>query len=457
MHNIRRAKRQSEDAPHDERLSHAPSAAGRCGRDVSAPVKAGTRISWMTGLPALESQPRLLGIYAHPDDEVFCTGGMFTRFASAGSDITVVSATRGQAGQIRSAKLATRKTLAQVREAELRLACARIGVKHVECWDYVDGMLAEVDARELEARVANTIRAYRPDAVFTFGSDGAYGHPDHIAISRATTAVCLRSGDGTHVQPRLYHALFPPRGRLLQHHLVRWLTERGPNFRGDPEFVHGLLLLAEEATALRYIDDHYEVRWFPSGFPIVEQGEPAEALYLLLSGHVDVVREDANGRREPVTRLESGQFFGEQGIAQGKPRNAHVIAADGATCLLLMPRRPTLFEARGDGARPSEREIGAYQSCDEAGVAVRLSVQELLHGKVPALAAYRSQFPIQPDMLPASMFLDLFGVEYFLPVQSPADVDARERTGLPISDGPTTVAAPLGHRVSGDEQLPRPC
>jgi hypothetical protein len=140
-----------------------------------------------------------------------------------------------------------------------------------------------------------------------------------------------------------------------------------------------------------------------SGFPIVEQGEPADALYLLLSGHADAVREDAVGQRELVARLQPGKFFGEQGIARRKPRNAHVIAADSATCLVLMPRQPTLFGARGDGARRAADEPDAHPASDEAGVAVRLNVHEVLHAKLPALAAYRSQFPIQPDMLPASI------------------------------------------------------
>jgi LmbE family N-acetylglucosaminyl deacetylase len=193
-------------------------------------------------LVTTETQPRVLGVYAHPDDEAFCAGGTFARYASAGSDIMVVSATQGQAGQIRSAHLATRKPIAQVREAELRLACARIGVSHVECWDYADGMLAEADGDELEARVARTIRAFRPDLVFTFGGDGAYGHPDHVAISRATTAAACSSVET--VPPRLYHAVFPPRRRLLQDYLVEWLTEEGPRFRGDPEFVHTLTPVA---------------------------------------------------------------------------------------------------------------------------------------------------------------------------------------------------------------------
>jgi LmbE family N-acetylglucosaminyl deacetylase len=408
----------------------------------------GLWVSWMTTvLPAPESQPRLLGVYAHPDDESFCTGGTFARYASAGSNIMVISATRGQAGQIRSANLATRKTLGQVREAELRLACARIGVKQVECWDYLDGTLADVDERELEARVADAIRAYRPDAVFTFGADGGYGHPDHVAISRATTAVCLSSGSSTYARPHLYHALFPHRRRLLQDHLVRWLTEEGPDFRGDAEFVHGLLLLAEEATALRYVDDHYEVRWFPSGFGIVEQGEPANALYLLLSGHADVVREDTEGRRELVTRLHPGQFFGEQGIARRKPRNADVIAADSATCLVLMPRQPTLFQARGDGGRPVLVETAANMDGDHTEIVVRLEAEEVLDGKLRALAAYRSQFPIRPDMLPASMFLDLFGVEYFQPVHAIADA-----TGVPTSNAVSTATAFPGYGVASCDQ-----
>src|SRR5215216_5338287 len=131
---------------------------------------------------------RILGVYAHPDDETFCTGGTFARYAAEGSEIMLVSATRGQAGQIRSASVATRRTLGRVREAELRLASQRLGVAYVECWDYADGTLASVDRGDLEDRIGGVIRAFQPEAVFTFGDDGAYGHPDHIAIGLATTA-----------------------------------------------------------------------------------------------------------------------------------------------------------------------------------------------------------------------------------------------------------------------------
>jgi LmbE family N-acetylglucosaminyl deacetylase len=139
--------------------------------------------------------PRLLGIYAHPDDETFCTGGTFAKYSSIGCEIMVVTATRGQAGQTRAGNLATRRTLAHVREQELRLACERLGVEHVECWNYLDGTLREVDRSELEERITRVVRSFRPDILFTFGDDGAYGHPDHIAISQASTSACLRGED----------------------------------------------------------------------------------------------------------------------------------------------------------------------------------------------------------------------------------------------------------------------
>ncbi len=65
---------------------------------------------------------RLLGVFAHPDDESFCVGGTLAKYTAAGAEAMIVSATRGQAGQIRDARIATRKTLGAVREQELRRA-----------------------------------------------------------------------------------------------------------------------------------------------------------------------------------------------------------------------------------------------------------------------------------------------------------------------------------------------
>jgi LmbE family N-acetylglucosaminyl deacetylase len=59
---------------------------------------------------------RLLGVFAHPDDESFCAGCTFASSIAQGAEVMVVSVTRGEAGQIRSAGTATRQTLGSVRE-----------------------------------------------------------------------------------------------------------------------------------------------------------------------------------------------------------------------------------------------------------------------------------------------------------------------------------------------------
>jgi len=71
--------------------------------------------------------PRILGVYAHPDDETFCAGGTLAKYAAAGAQIMVYSATRGEAGQIRDAHAATRRTLGQARAAEQQRACSSWG------------------------------------------------------------------------------------------------------------------------------------------------------------------------------------------------------------------------------------------------------------------------------------------------------------------------------------------
>src|SRR5436853_2517024 len=112
---------------------------------------------------------RLLGVFAHPDDESFCAGGTLARYAALGAEVMVVSATRGEAGQIRSAGVATRHTLGQVREQELYLACQRLGVQHAVCLDYGDGRLQEVDQDDLVGKIVAIIRRFRPEVVITFG------------------------------------------------------------------------------------------------------------------------------------------------------------------------------------------------------------------------------------------------------------------------------------------------
>ena len=66
----------------------------------------------------IDRAPRILGLFAHPDDEVFCCGGTIARCAEAGAVTAVASLTHGESGQIRDAAAATRRSLGTVRVKE---------------------------------------------------------------------------------------------------------------------------------------------------------------------------------------------------------------------------------------------------------------------------------------------------------------------------------------------------
>ncbi len=262
------------------------------------------------------------------------------KYVQAGAEAMVVCATRGEAGQIRDASVATPNSLGAVREAELREACARLGVQHVAVLDHIDGTLAGLDQGLLVDEVRAVIDEFSPNVVVTFGPDGAYGHPDHVTIGGVTSAACATWDKG-----RLYHSYFP-RSRLLLVH-----------FKGAANFARVFSLFAQESTALGYADDHIDVGWFPPGVSIVEQGEAADALYLILSGVVEVSQIQPDGTRTTLRRSGPGEFFGEIAIAQHSTRTAQVTAVEAVTCLVFTRQAPALWGSRG--AAESTAGIGA--------------------------------------------------------------------------------------------------
>ncbi|MFQ5408470.1 MAG: PIG-L family deacetylase [Anaerolineales bacterium] len=172
----------------------------------------------------------LLVILAHPDDEFGISGTMAT-LAAKGQHVVLVSATRGEVGEISNDTLASRETLGSVREAELRAACAVLGVTDVRFLGYRDsGMegtpentdprcLVQAAPHAVVGRIVSLIRVLRPRNVVTFEPYGIYGHPDHIAISRHATAAFGAAADATQypdagppwVAARLFHIALPSR------------------------------------------------------------------------------------------------------------------------------------------------------------------------------------------------------------------------------------------------------
>lgn len=387
--------------------------------------------------------PRILGVFAHPDDETFCAGGTLAKYAAAGAEIMIVSATRGDAGQIHDALVATRRTLGQVRERELRLACERLGIRHAVCLDYGDGTLKDVAPEVLTRHITRIVRTFRPDIVITFGPDGAYGHPDHIAIGAATTSACTLAGDTAafadqiddgfrpHTPAAVYHSSFPRSPMLLLEFLVQWLNGQERRFRGSFDFMNALLLLAKEASVLGFTSDHVDVQWYPAGFYIVEQAEPATKLYMILSGVVEVMHEDDDGVLHKVARLEPGMFFGAEDPARQQPSDAHIVAQGSVTCLVFAPGAPTAFAGRGTNAGRDLDSTAGQPEAPHHEATTAIDVSAFVERKIAAIAAHRTQCPIAPGMLPLAMFQQILGCEYFVRVAPARELETSLLTRLP--------------------------
>jgi LmbE family N-acetylglucosaminyl deacetylase len=144
--------------------------------------------------------PRLMAVLAHPDDESLGVGGTLAKYAAKGIGVFLLTATRGESGRYRGHPPGDRQhpgpaALAGIREAELRAAASMLGVHEVSLLDHHDQHLDCVNPRQVIAEIVRHLRRVRPDVIVTFGPDGAYGHPDHIAVSQFTTAAVVAAAN----------------------------------------------------------------------------------------------------------------------------------------------------------------------------------------------------------------------------------------------------------------------
>ena len=145
-------------------------------------------------------------VLAHPDDESLGTGGTLAKYAAEGVETFLVTATRGERGRFGDAgDRPGVDVVGRVREAELMAAAKELGVREVTLLGYPDGALDSVDPAAAQEAIAGHLRRIRPQVVVTFGPEGAYGHPDHIAISQLTTAAIVRAADREFAVSKLYH------------------------------------------------------------------------------------------------------------------------------------------------------------------------------------------------------------------------------------------------------------
>jgi LmbE family N-acetylglucosaminyl deacetylase len=164
-----------------------------------------------------------MAVLAHPDDESLGMGGTLAKYAAEGVETFLVTATRGESGRFRGHGPGDQHPgpdqLGRIREAELRAAAARLGVRDLTLLDYRDQQLDRADPREAVGHIVRQLRRARPQVVLTFAPDGGYGHPDHVAICQFTTAAVVAAADPDfvpdpaagppHAVAKLYYLAFP--------------------------------------------------------------------------------------------------------------------------------------------------------------------------------------------------------------------------------------------------------
>ncbi|MBD2869967.1 PIG-L family deacetylase [Paenibacillus arenilitoris] len=151
---------------------------------------------------------RILGLFAHPDDETFICGGSLAHFAKRGAKVTVVSATKGEMGRrMGNPPLISRESMPQVREEELREACRRLGIEEPVFLGIRDKTVEYEDEASLIGRLASIVADDQPDVVLTFHPVWG-GHPDHCAIGSASEAAVAAAAKAGRANPALYYLSF---------------------------------------------------------------------------------------------------------------------------------------------------------------------------------------------------------------------------------------------------------
>lgn len=155
--------------------------------------------------PGVAGLGTILGIWAHPDDEAYLSGGLMALARDAGSRVVCVTATCGELGTA-DPRAWPPERLAVARTAELARSLEVLGVAEHRWLGYRDGACAAVPEVAAVARLCEVIDDVRPDTVVSFGPDGNTGHPDHRAVSRwAAAAFDQAAAPGS----RLLHTAVP--------------------------------------------------------------------------------------------------------------------------------------------------------------------------------------------------------------------------------------------------------
>jgi len=154
----------------------------------------------------VRASKRLLLVHAHPDDETINNGVTMAKYAKDGAQVTLVTCTRGEEGEVLVAELSNLASdkddkLGQHREIELKDAMAHLGISDFRFLGAPNkkwrdsGMMGtpqndrkdvfwQSDLEEAANELVKIILEIKPQVLITYDEFGGYGHPDHIKAHR---------------------------------------------------------------------------------------------------------------------------------------------------------------------------------------------------------------------------------------------------------------------------------
>ena len=194
---------------------------------------------------------RLLLVHAHPDDETINNGVTMAKYAASGAQVTLVTCTRGEEGEVLVTELANLASdkddkLGEYREIELKDAMAQLGINDFRFLGTPNkkwrdsGMMGtpqnergdvfwQADLDEASLELVNIILEIKPQVLITYDEFGGYGHPDHIKAHRvAMRATELAAEQGWQVS-KIYWNTMP---RSVIQMGIEKMKEVGSDFFG---------------------------------------------------------------------------------------------------------------------------------------------------------------------------------------------------------------------------------
>lgn len=156
---------------------------------------------------------KIVGIFAHPDDEALGPSGTLATLAKE-NEVYLICVTSGEAsGKTKAEKL----KIGETRRAELKESARILGVKEVYFLGYEDGELKNNSYHQLASDIVTKLEELQPDTLMTFEWRGISGHIDHITVSLVTTYVFKKL---SFVTKLLYYCVCRQESELMHDYFI---------------------------------------------------------------------------------------------------------------------------------------------------------------------------------------------------------------------------------------------